>query len=511
MKKTILLITVCSLLLLMFSLSVTATDYDDINGHWAKEQIEKWSDAGILKGSEGLFRPNDSITRGEMAVIIDRLMVYQAASGNNFSDLSANAWYTPALLRLNEANVILGAYGKIRPNDSVTRQEAAAMLVRAFAVKPLNGGEMTAYADYDKIAPWASENVQIMSQNNYMQGANNLFRPQDKITRAEIVKIIDNIIAFNCNNSNLYSFVVDGSVRCNSQGMNIINSYIDGNLYITGNATGSVMIENTVITGEIINIGQASLLWDAQGGRADKIYYANNGYPIALNLKKNTRLATDFTLVDGRMTYKGGEYRCGIDVSSWQENIDWRAVAADGIDFAMLRVGYRGYVSGATMPDTYFTQNLQGATANGLDVGVYYYSQATGVEEAIEEANIVLDAIKGYDITYPIVYDWENVSGSTARTDKMPAAVTTDCALAFCETIQAAGYTPMVYFNIPIGLRHYDLSRLGAYDFWFAGYTTAPRFYYDLAMWQYSSTGRVKGIKGNVDLDISFVDYSDKQ
>ena len=144
MKKTILLLTLCCLLLFVFSLSVSATDYNDIKGHWAQEQIEKWSDASILKGSEGLFRPNDSITRGEMAVIIDRLMVYQTTSENIFSDLPADAWYTPALLRLNAAGVILGAYGNIRPNDSVTRQEAAAMVVRAFAVQATDNGNSLA-------------------------------------------------------------------------------------------------------------------------------------------------------------------------------------------------------------------------------------------------------------------------------------------------------------------------------------------------------------------------------
>ena len=198
----------------------------------------------------------------------------------------------------------------------------------------------------------------------------------------------------------------------------------------------------------------------------------------------------------------------GIDVSSYQGDIDWEAVAADGIEYAFVRVGFRGYATGSLNYDRYYEQNLQGAIDAGLDVGVYFFSQAITVEEAIAEAELVLDAIRDYNITYPVVFDWETVSSSSARTNNLDSSTLTDCAIAFCERVLADGYTPMVYFNQSVGYTKFQLDRLTDYDFWYAQYpkkdAMIPAMYYNYQIWQYSSSGTVAGISGGVDMNLSW-------
>lgn len=219
-----------------------------------------------------------------------------------------------------------------------------------------------------------------------------------------------------------------------------------------------------------------------------------------------------FTTENGRVIYtdEAVKYYTGVDVSTFQGNIDWDAVADDGIDFAIIRVGLRGYGSKGSMhEDEKARRNIQGALDAGLKVGVYFFSQAINTEEAVQEAELVLDIIEDYDITYPVVFDWENDEGKGMRTDNLPDSVLTDCAVAFCERIKAEGYTPAVYFNLNFGYLRYDLSRIRDYVFWYAQYEgTAPEFYYNYSIWQYSDQGTVDGIDGDVDLNISFSDFS---
>ena len=193
----------------------------------------------------------------------------------------------------------------------------------------------------------------------------------------------------------------------------------------------------------------------------------------------------------------------GIDVSSYQQNIDWSLVKDAGVDFAMIRVGYRGYVSGKLDLDDCFLQNMEGAATAGIPVGVYFFSQALTEEEAIEEAKYVLNWIQGYDIQYPVVFDWEEVEAD-ARTDEMNMLMLTSCALAFCKTIEEAGYTPAVYFNQVYGYQQLNLPSLKDYVFWLAAYEDTPGFHFDFQMWQYTNQGTVPGISGPVDLNIYF-------
>lgn len=208
----------------------------------------------------------------------------------------------------------------------------------------------------------------------------------------------------------------------------------------------------------------------------------------------------------GWLQYQSGGRRAaqGIDVSFYQGEIDWQAVADSGVEFAMIRVGYRGYSQGTLQMDERFQENMDGALAAGLDVGVYFFSQATSVLEAEEEADFVLSAVRGYPIKYPVVFDWEFIDGAEARTNGMDGDTVTQCAAAFCDLISVAGYTPMVYFNQELDYLFYQLDQLDASQFWLAEYDTKPDFFYDFEMWQYTHTGVVPGIQGNVDLNLAF-------
>ena len=196
--------------------------------------------------------------------------------------------------------------------------------------------------------------------------------------------------------------------------------------------------------------------------------------------------------------------RVGIDVSSHQGTIDWTQVAETDIEIVMVRAGYRGYgQAGKLVEDTNARQNILGAAAAGLDVGAYFFSQAVNVEEAEEEANMLLEILEGMPISMPVVYDWEYISAE-ARTAHVNARTLTDCALAFCAIIEEAGYTPMVYFNKYQSQHLMHISELKQYDFWLAWYSDRMNFPYKVRMWQYTDTGRVPGIETNVDLNVYF-------
>lgn len=196
----------------------------------------------------------------------------------------------------------------------------------------------------------------------------------------------------------------------------------------------------------------------------------------------------------------------GIDVSSHQGPIDWQAVADAGVDFAIIRVGYRGYTTGGLNEDERYYTNMESALAAGLDVGVYFYSQAISTAEAREEAQFVLDRLGGYEITYPVIFDWEQ-GDQEERTDHVDNETLTNCAIAFCDTIETYGYRAGCYFNQSFGYDRFDLRELEEYDFWLAEYNTHQSFLYDVELWQYTNMGSVPGIDTTVDLNLCYVDY----
>ena len=194
----------------------------------------------------------------------------------------------------------------------------------------------------------------------------------------------------------------------------------------------------------------------------------------------------------------------GIDISKHNGNIDWNAVKNSGVQYVILRCGYRGSASGVLVEDQKFKSNIQGATAAGLKVGIYFFSQAVNEVEAVEEASMTLSLIKKYRITYPVYIDVESANG---RADGISKAARTSVINAFCQTIRNSGYTPGLYANKNWLTEKINTGALGGCKIWLAQYVAAPTYGGRYEMWQYSSRGSIAGIKGNVDLNISYMSY----
>ena len=241
------------------------------------------------------------------------------------------------------------------------------------------------------------------------------------------------------------------------------------------------------------------------------IYYDEEQYvfaPVLDEVKKHDLLPENFVENDkGEMQYvENGVVtsRKGIDVSKYQGDIDWKAVKEDGVEYAFVRLGLRGYESGKLVLDEYFDKNMRGANEADVAAGVYFFTQAVTVEEAKEEAAYVLENISEYDVTCPIVFDVEMIVGANGRANNLTKEERTDIAIAFCEVIRQAGYTPMIYGNVKCFTKMLDLARLEDYEKWYAFYDNYMYIPYEVSCWQYTEKGTVKGIKNKVDLNISY-------
>lgn len=200
----------------------------------------------------------------------------------------------------------------------------------------------------------------------------------------------------------------------------------------------------------------------------------------------------------------------GIDISSYSGDIDWKKVKASGVDFAMIRIGGRGYGDdGALYADDRAVEYINGAKEAGVKVGGYFFSQAISTQEAVEEADYVKTILGDIKLDYPVAYDWEIIKDDNARTDSVSATQTTECARAFCDKVKEYGYTPMIYSPSKELYFKYDLSRLADIDIWYCEYADVPTFYYQFSMWQYSTTATIDGIDGQVDLNICFTNVAD--
>lgn len=231
-----------------------------------------------------------------------------------------------------------------------------------------------------------------------------------------------------------------------------------------------------------------------------KVYYYTSNHQRVTGSQVISGISYNFGS-DGALQQGSGKN--GIDVSSHQGNIDWASVKAAGINFAIIRVGYRGSQTGALVEDSCFKKNIQGATANGINVGVYFFTQATTEAEAVEEASMALTLCSGYNLSYPIFVDTENGSGG-ARANGLDKGTRTACVAAFCKTIANGGRKAGVYASKSWYNNKIDASAFSNYFIWVAQYNTTCNYKGKYNMWQYSSKGSVPGIKGNVDVNIAY-------
>lgn len=230
--------------------------------------------------------------------------------------------------------------------------------------------------------------------------------------------------------------------------------------------------------------------------------------PVLEGVKKHSLLEENFEKTeDGLMQYvENGTVTShkGIDVSKYQGAIDWAKVKAEGIEYAFIRLGLRGYESGKLVLDEFYDDNMKGANSAGVGAGVYFFTQAVTVEEAKEEAAFVIQNLANYDVSCPVVFDVERIAGGKGRADILTQEQRTDITIAFCEAVKAAGYTPMIYGNVVCFTQMLDMTRLNDYEKWYAFYDDYMYMPYDVSCWQYTEKGRVDGIANNVDLNISF-------
>jgi GH25 family lysozyme M1 (1,4-beta-N-acetylmuramidase) len=193
----------------------------------------------------------------------------------------------------------------------------------------------------------------------------------------------------------------------------------------------------------------------------------------------------------------------GIDVSYYQGDIDWAQVKAAGVEFVFVRLGSRNSQDGTLTEDRNAKENLAGAKAAGLKIGAYFFSQAVNPEEAKEEAALAVEVLGNTKLDLPLAYDWE-IYKADGRTKTVTQEILLSCIKTFCTAVESAGYKSMVYFNLELSKTLLDPEQIAQYPFWFAQYADFPELPYNMAFWQYSDSGTVPGIEGEVDLNLWF-------
>lgn len=268
-------------------------------------------------------------------------------------------------------------------------------------------------------------------------------------------------------------------------------------------------IENRLAQGETM----VSILRDID---PDKMVYVSGGTYVFANINHSLKMNTfsNGTFAkdsNNQITYsENGKVVSHkvIDVSKYQTAIDFAKVKNAGVEYAMVRCGYRSYGSGILTEDTSFNNYAAEALKNNIKIGSYFFSQAINVEEAKEEAEYVLNMIKPYHISGPVAIDVEEIFDDTYRQMHLSASQLTDVIITFCDRIKEAGYTPMIYSNLSSFIGNIELDRLENYEKWLAYYSDEPYFPYEMSMWQYTDSGSIDGITGNVDLNISFKEWN---
>ncbi|MCG8485107.1 MAG: S-layer homology domain-containing protein, partial [Clostridia bacterium] len=404
--------------------------YADIKGHWARTEVDKWSEKGLLKGSNGKFNPNNHITRAEMAVIIDRLMDYGETETNVFEDLS-DTWYTEAILKNSRAGVMKGFDGYIRPMDSITRQEAVVMISRAMEIEEKSGN--TSFVDDSMIASWAKGYVKAFSDLGYISGMpDGSFAPNRPVTRAAVVKIVDNMIAKWINEKGEYSEDINGILIINSEDVTLKDMTIDGNLIIAqGVAGGEIYLDNVTVTGDVF----------VKGGGENSVYFNDTKINGTLEVSKTdgririvakgstvakvTKLLTGAILVESYTTGIGFERVEVPKEAAENSDIDIEGditilnVSAKGTNVNILKdtkVGRADLSAEGSKLNVLGEVNNVNINSGADDTSVIGSGKVTNVKVNANDVSVTTDKTK--------VTAGENVTGVTADGQKVNAGKT---------------------------------------------------------------------------------------
>lgn len=422
------------------------------------------------------------------ALAIQPILAIRVPDGykSPFPDVKEGDWYYPYVASLNHQTIITGySDGRFGPNDPTRLGDALIMILRAAQI----GTQRTEAGDH-----YASRYANYALNRGWLtrEQIADLSGPVTRLTTAQVAAKALGLEP--SDSASPFADVDDGYVTA---------------LYEQGVISGAMAGGQRVFYPEasLTRAEMSVIVWQIRE-RTGYVVFRNEQIPISYFAPANCWLEEGFSMEDGRVSYRadGVEARLGVDVSHMQGKIDWQAVADDGVEFAIIRAGGRGYGvdTGTLYEDTRFAYNLKQAQKAGLQVGTYFFSQATSAQEAEEEAQFLLDLLDGAELTGPVVFDWENIDYAAARTDNVDADTLTQAALTFCQTIERAGYQPMIYLNQYMAYLRYNL-QVSKYPFWLAQYSEKPDFPYEFWMWQYTDEGKVDGIKGNVDLNLFFV------
>lgn len=412
----------------------------------------------------------------------------------NFSDVPADAWYYSNVKDLYEAGIIDGLSSDIFGGaDTVTWGQTFKLITLAIGCAeptPVPGER------------WDHPYVQLALDNRLVYSFDERHLDESP-TRLQVARMVARAL-------DLLSIPQGESPFADCDDGYVTHLYEKGILEGAGHENGEMIFspDAPITRAEI-----SAIIWRVYHSDVSQGMFRHSNYwvePFAADQVQPFSFDTSLFALNGdRMSYLDDTVVCeiGVDVSEFQRDIDWGAVAASGVDFAILRIGGRFMQSGGLYEDQYFRKNLEQAKAAGLKVGVYFFSQALNAQEGLEEAEFVLNLLNGAQLDYPVVCDWEYLGGSSSRTYGVEPADITAGINAFCSRVEQAGYRGMVYFNAYCGYIKMDLRDLTDYDFWYAQYSSRPSYRYHFQMWQYSSSGNVPGINGNVDMNISFVPY----
>lgn len=476
MRKQVRLLRCLSTFLCAAALSLVPTlaaepgsSFQDVSlDAWYAPSVSYVQAQGLMAGTgAGTFSPDLPMTRGMLLTVLYRVAgspaLNEAGVGSLFSDVPRDTWYADGIYWARSAGIASGySEEEFGPDDAVTREQLVTMLWR-YSGSPQAEADST-FSDEEAISLWADTAVSWASANGLVNGTpGNLFEPAGLATRAQAAVVLTNY-------------------------------------------------DQQAAQEQPESAPEPEPTPEPEPEPAPQpVPEPDPPADTVSPLLPNTYDSSAFAIENGFLTYQG-DVPCyvGIDVSAHQNLIDWEKVAAAGVDFVMIRAGYRGYTQGIIHQDDYFTYNINEALRVGLDVGIYFFSQATTLEEAREEALQTLEWIEDYNVTYPVVFDWERIKQSDSRTQDTTGDMITACAQEFCSIIADAGYTPMTYGSPSKVGKDLQLDQLADYPFWLAHYTidwrpTSFQYHYD--MWQYSSSGSVDGIDGRVDLDICLRDW----
>lgn len=516
---------------LQFQSASPAGTFSDTAGNRWEDSILKLNAAGVYLGSEGRALPGDSITRQQAMTMVARAFQLGGTEGAlpYLDEAQAAGYARPYLAELTERGWITDAADNhFRPTEPLTRAELVNLLNNMIQVLIQTGGDyssdvegnllinaaegaalsnMTVSGDL-LIAPGVTgavtlDNVAVSGEiRNFSSVTPQITNPpaEAPVTPADPVTPVQPAPPEEPGTPNAGDDFDWGIV--------VVPPPADPNAPAAPEQPAGPGIQPSEVYTPGITTGET-------------FDYSDRKIPVYAGTERNRLQPGDFIWAldhPDRLVYIGSQFRTrfGIDVSAYQnrasenETIDWQAVRNDGVEFAFVRIGLRGYSTGAISEDAYYRQNIQGAMDAGIETGVYFFAQAITVEEAIEEADFVIERLRGLNINGPVAYDWE-MGNASYRVYGIAPEMATACAVAFCQRIQEAGYTPMIYQSSYVGYVKYDQGAISPYLCWFPEYKSdqseklCPTYYYQPDYWQYSSKCSVAGIGGNVDVNLQFI------